>query len=248
MELLLAIFFGAVFGSYSTLFAYRLPRGETCLGRFKSGQKSRCPNCSNIIKTRHLIPIINWLLTMGKCPNCQAKIPKTHLVIEVSTTILFTICYLKFNLSEQFIIYSLIFTGLVIISITNCTHQIFPFQALIFLTIIALCLQITKLNSIEPLILACFYGIICATLFFQIFHIKFKNLIKNDEQAFSFAKLILIIAIILPVTKYLTYITITFTIFAILYILRKYFKPDILGLALTIPLIILILTWTTITK
>ena len=72
-ELIIVIAFGCNFGSYATLFAYRLPRGESCFGRY-FGQKSRCPNCNSIIKTRDLIPLINWIITFGKCRNCHVKI------------------------------------------------------------------------------------------------------------------------------------------------------------------------------
>jgi leader peptidase (prepilin peptidase)/N-methyltransferase len=65
--------FGAIFGSYATLFAYRLPLNESCFGRY-FGPKSRCPQCDTIIRTRELIPLVNWLFTLGRCKNCQTKI------------------------------------------------------------------------------------------------------------------------------------------------------------------------------
>lgn len=54
-EIILVIIFGAIFGSYATLFAYRLPRGESCFGRY-FGKKSRCPNCDSTIITRDSNP------------------------------------------------------------------------------------------------------------------------------------------------------------------------------------------------
>ena len=109
--IIISAMFGAIFGSYATLFAYRLPLGESCFGRY-FGPKSRCPECDTIIKTRDLIPLLNWLMTLGRCRNCQAKIPRTHLFIELSTTILFVLCYLKFSFGEEFIIYALLSAGL----------------------------------------------------------------------------------------------------------------------------------------
>ena len=68
--------FGAIFGSYATLFSYRLPLKESCFGRY-FGPKSRCPNCGNVIKTKELIPVVNWFFTLGKCSKCKTKIPKS---------------------------------------------------------------------------------------------------------------------------------------------------------------------------
>ena len=62
-ELIIASAFGAIFGSYATLFAYRLPRGESCFGRY-FGPKSRCGNCGSTIITRDLIPLLNWILLL----------------------------------------------------------------------------------------------------------------------------------------------------------------------------------------
>ena len=90
-EIILVIAFGAIFGSYATLFAYRLPREESCFGRY-FGKKSRCPNCGYTIITRDLIPLLNWIITCGKCRSCKTKIPRIHLFVELSTTILFLIC------------------------------------------------------------------------------------------------------------------------------------------------------------
>ena len=96
MEHILGIIFaatlGAIFGSYATLFSYRLPLGESCFGRY-FGPKSRCPQCDTIIRTRELIPLLNWLFTRGKCRSCKSKIPRTHLFVEVTTTSLFILCY-----------------------------------------------------------------------------------------------------------------------------------------------------------
>ncbi|MBM3579804.1 MAG: prepilin peptidase, partial [Alphaproteobacteria bacterium] len=88
--IILAATFGAIFGSYATLFAYRLPRDESCFGRY-FGQKSSCPSCGATIRTRDLIPLINWLVTLGRCSKCQHKIPRIHLFVELVTTALFVL-------------------------------------------------------------------------------------------------------------------------------------------------------------
>lgn len=239
--LIISAIFGAIFGSYATLFAYRLPLKESCFGRY-FGPKSRCPKCGRIIKTSELIPIINWLITLGKCRGCNAKIPRTHLFIELSTCILFILTYIKFGFSEQFILYCLIATTLVIISVTDYTHQIFPDSALNFITTIGVAARILNDHNILDLIYSISFGIVCAIIFYKIFYVKITNIFSSKEQVFGYAKLILIISIIIQPQLFFIYflvILINCAIFSLLKIKNKT-KTKSFGYVFIIPLLFLI--------
>ncbi len=202
--LLLAIAFGAIFGSYATLFAYRLPLGESCFGRY-FGAKSRCPSCNAIIKTRDLIPVINWLVTFGRCRNCSTKIPRTHLFIELTTTILFATCYLKFSFSEQFIIYALISVCLTILLVTDYTHKTFPNPILNLIVIAGICGRILTEGTILNVTFCAAMAVICATIFYHIFYKTAQHLFTTQQQAFDYIKMILISGAILKLGSFLLY-------------------------------------------
>lgn len=194
LGILVAGIFGAIFGSYATLFAYRLPIGESCFGRY-FGPKSRCPQCDSVIKTRDLIPLLNWLFTLGRCRNCKVKIPRTHLFIELSCTILFIACYLKFAFSEQFIIYSMISVGLVILLATDFTHQVFPQAVLNFILMIGLANRVLQDQNITDVIFSAAIGVIFAVIFYQIFYKKTNGAFATETQSFDYTKFILVAAI-----------------------------------------------------
>ncbi len=210
--LILAAIFGAIFGSYATLFAYRLPINESCFGRY-FGPKSRCPECNNIIRTRELIPIINWLFTLGRCRNCQARIPRTHLFIEITTTILFVICYLKFSFSEQFIIYALISVCLVILLVTDYTHKTFPNQILYVILAVGLAQRVMVEQTIIDAIISGAIGIIFAAIFYQIFYKKTHGIFASKNHCLAYTKFILVVSVILTNSNFLLYFV---TIMAIL--------------------------------
>ncbi|MBL6665245.1 MAG: prepilin peptidase [Rickettsiales bacterium] len=238
--ILIATIFGAVFGSYATLFAYRLPLKESCFGRY-FGPKSRCPKCDKIITTRELIPLINWLVTLGKCSNCQTKIPKTHLFIELSTTTLFIISYLQFGFSEQFILFSLIATALIVLIVTDYTHKTFPDSLLNFILMIGLANRILEDQNVINSIYSATFGVLCAIAFYKLFFIKINNIFKSQEQVFDYAKLILIISIILQPQLFVIYfaaILIIFSFFSLTNIATKSKKGNT-GYVLIIPLIFL---------
>ena len=239
--IIVAAIFGAIFGSYATLFAYRLPLNESCFGRY-FGPKSRCPKCGVIIRTRELIPLINWLVTLGKCRKCQTKIPRTHLFIELSTTISFIISYLEFGFSDYFIIYSLISVALIILVVTDYTHNLFPDSLLNFIVMIALAGRVLQDHNIIDVIYSSIAGVLGAVIFYKVFFVKIKNIFKSQKQILDYAKLILIASVILQPQFFLLYflaIMITFSLCSLFNITTKSKRGNI-GYMLVIPLFLLI--------
>lgn len=241
INLFLAATFGAIFGSYATLFAYRLPLNESCFGRY-FGQKSRCPVCSAIIKTRDLVPLFNWLFTLGTCRNCQSKIPRTHLFIELSTTTLFILSYLKFGFSEEFILYSLLFTGIVILLVCDYTHKIFPYQTLIYILIIGLLIKVLESGTILPLVFSASFGVVFSAIFYQVFH-KEAAFFSSQEQAFDYVKFILIASVLLQLPQFLSYFLVIMIIFTSLLIFNLPKNKNMsLGYIFIIPFLWLIIS------
>ena len=106
----IAGFFGALWGSFSTVLVERLPRGMGVItGR------SKCPNCKNTIKWYHNIPILSYLILRGKCAYCGWRIPVRYIVIELSSVIvsLLAVAFAR-NYNELLLFY---FPSLVIVPI-----------------------------------------------------------------------------------------------------------------------------------
>ena len=207
--------FGAIFGSYATLFAYRLPIGQSCFGRY-FGNKSSCPKCGSTIRTRELIPLINWLFTLGRCSKCQTKIPRAHLFIELACTTLFVLCYLKFGFTEKFITASLISVACVILIVTDFKHKVFPYQILNFLITIGLANRVLSDQNIIDATYSALIGTFFAAIFYYIFYQKTPRLFATQEQSFDYTKFILIIAVCLNLTDFLLYFFVIMIIFTMM--------------------------------
>jgi len=240
--IIISALFGAIFGSYATLFAYRLPIGQSCFGRY-FGNKSACPKCKSTIRTRELIPLINWLVTFGRCSKCQNQIPRTHLFIELSCTLLFVLCYIKFSFSEQFILAALICSACVILIVTDFTHKIFPFQILNFLTTITVANRILSDQSINELVFSGLVGVVCAAIFYRIFYKKDPRLFATAEQSLDYTKFILIASICLSLVNFLLYFSTVVLIFTmmILFEVPKKTTRFSFGYSLIIPFLWLLL-------
>ena len=234
--------FGAIFGSYSTLFAYRLPIGESCFGRY-FGPKSRCSSCNTIIRTRELIPIFNWLFTLGRCVTCKVKIPKTYLFIEIATTILFMICYAKFSFSEEFIIFASLCAASVVIVATDYSSKTFPNQALNIILIAGLINRVLIDNGVINAIFSAAIGVVFASIFYQLFHKKFNSFLQSEKQSLGYAKFIVIAAVCLSPILFLLYFLSICLILILLVIFGKSLKKSNngLGFSLVVPFLILML-------
>ncbi len=236
LGILLAGAFGAIFGSYATLFAYRLPRGESCFGRY-FGQKSRCPKCHTIIRTRDLIPLLNWLFTLGKCSKCHTKIPRTHLFIEFITTALFVLFYLKLSFSQEFMLCALISVGVVILLVCDFTHKNFPQQIMIFILMICLASRVLHDGNVIEVTFSAAIGSIFATIFYQIFYKKTNGLFASQDLSFDYTKFILIASVYFSLQSFLFYffaVMLTLTALLILKIPNKK-NRDNFGYSLLIP-------------
>lgn len=80
---------GCVFGSFLSVVAYRLPRGENWV----SG-RSKCPQCGAAIAARDNIPVVSWLLLRGRCRSCGEAISLRYPLIELGLGALWAATYL----------------------------------------------------------------------------------------------------------------------------------------------------------
>jgi prepilin signal peptidase PulO-like enzyme (type II secretory pathway) len=240
LGLIAAAAFGAIFGSYGTLFTYRLPRNESCFGRY-FGPKSRCPKCGTIIRTRELIPIFNWLFTRGKCRICQAQIPLIYLAIEISTALLFTLCYIRFGFGEYFIIFAIFCAACVVLLAIDYSWQIWSNLILNAALICAISARLLQDGQIFDLIISAAFGVVAATIFYEIFHKKCQNFLPNQARAFGFAQFIIIVSIIFSLPLFICYFSLILLIFALTFISSK--DKEIgkdAGFALVLPSLFLI--------
>ena len=228
-EIILVIIFGAVFGSYATLFAYRLPREESCFGRY-FGKKSRCPHCGFTIITRDLIPLLNWIITCGKCRSCKTKIPRIHLFVELSTTILFLICYLNFGFTEIFIVHCLIAVAMVIIIACDITHKKFTREALTFLlffvTINRVLFDQTLINIVSSLT----FGIVFSAIFYKLIYQKINYVFSNESQFLDYIKFILIASVALDYQSFLYYFFEVMFILLLLSFFKVFSKKNMISI------------------
>jgi leader peptidase (prepilin peptidase) / N-methyltransferase len=79
--------FGAILGSFANAAAYRLPRGISLVTR----KRSFCPKCQHDLAWYDNVPILSYLLLLGRCRHCKARIPIRYLLVELACAGLVTL-------------------------------------------------------------------------------------------------------------------------------------------------------------
>jgi len=94
---------GLVIGSFLNVVVFRSKNIETI-----AKGRSHCPSCGKVLCWYELIPIVSFLLQLGKCSKCKNKISLQYPIVEFFTGVAFLLVW-QFYLSEQIFQSSILF-------------------------------------------------------------------------------------------------------------------------------------------
>lgn len=124
---------GLVFGSFTTLVSYRLPRDENIV----TGH-SRCPCCEKPLGALALVPVLSWMVQGGKCRYCKAKISARYPLIELSQALLFLWVYFVYGISLAGLVMALFTVCLLIMIVVDLEWQIIPDEIQVAMGVLAI--------------------------------------------------------------------------------------------------------------
>jgi leader peptidase (prepilin peptidase)/N-methyltransferase len=75
----LAFLGGSIAGSFVSVVAHRVPRGESIVG-----PRSRCPGCGAQIPAYDNVPLLSWIALRGRARCCGARISARYPLVELS--------------------------------------------------------------------------------------------------------------------------------------------------------------------
>lgn len=99
--LLFMLVLGPAFGNYACSIVYRLPLGKTPFERHPY-----CGHCNADLRPVDLFPILSYVMMRGRCRYCGGKIPTIYIIIELACLALFVFTFLRFGVSESFLLYT----------------------------------------------------------------------------------------------------------------------------------------------
>ena len=204
MYYLAFIIFGSLWGSFANVCIYRLPENKSVI----TGRSS-CPNCKNKIPWYDNIPLLSFILLMGKCRLCKKPIDLQYFIVELISAISFVSIYYFFGPTLTALLLLILSIFFIIIFFIDLKHFIIPNELTFPLMIIGFIKsfdpnlnQTIFPNYINSLIGGVFgYLIIWLIIFF------YKKVRKKEGMGLGDAKLMAVIGF------WFGWVSIPFTIF-----------------------------------
>ena len=119
---------GSAIGSFLNVCIYRIPRQVSLI---RPG--SACPHCNQPIKFYHNIPVVSYLLLYGRCAYCGEKISVSYFWIELISGLAPVFFLWYFNYDFYGIVVTIVFYGLLTLSIIDWETRIIPNSILMVL-------------------------------------------------------------------------------------------------------------------
>lgn len=118
---IVALPFGLVVGSFMTVAAYRLPKGESVVR-----PRSRCPACGAEIGARDNIPVFSWLLLRGRCRRCGERISVEYPLLELATASVVVLAAIRFSDPWRAVLVAGLLALMPGIALIDLRHRIIP--------------------------------------------------------------------------------------------------------------------------
>jgi leader peptidase (prepilin peptidase) / N-methyltransferase len=129
----LAFLGGLMAGSFTTVVAHRVPRGESIVG-----PRSRCPACGAQIAAYDNVPVLSWLALRGRARCCGAAISPRYPLTELALGALYAATVLVLWGEPTEIALGLVFvTVLAAVTLTDLERRIIPDKVLLVGAVLA---------------------------------------------------------------------------------------------------------------
>jgi leader peptidase (prepilin peptidase)/N-methyltransferase len=130
---------GLIVGSFLTVVAHRVPRGESIVG-----PRSRCPGCGAQITAYDNVPVISWALLRGSARCCGAAISPRYPLTELTLGALYAATALVLWGDGGEIALGLVFvTTLLAVTLTDLEQRLIPNKILLVAAILGVVLAAT---------------------------------------------------------------------------------------------------------
>ena len=125
--------FGLCIGSFLNVCIYRIPLKQDIVKL-----PSHCMSCGRQLKWYELIPLFSFLIQGGKCRGCGTKLSVQYPIIELLNGLLYVLIYGIYGLTPQAIIFCLLASVLIVISVIDFRTYEIPLGCNIFILILGI--------------------------------------------------------------------------------------------------------------
>ena len=125
--------FGIVIGSFLNVCIYRIPKKEDIVKI-----NSHCMSCNYKLKWYDLVPIFSYICLGGRCRKCKTKLSIQYPLIEGLNGILYVLVVAVNGVTIESLLYCLMFSALVTLSVIDFRTYEIPFGINLFILTLGL--------------------------------------------------------------------------------------------------------------
>lgn len=137
----LVFLYGILVGSFLNVCIYRIPKHESIVT-----VPSHCMSCGYGLKWYDLVPVFSWLCLRGRCRKCKAPISVQYPLIEAANGMLWLLIIFLRGLNVEGILYCLLASALLVLSIIDFRTYEIPFGINVFIAVLGLVRLFTDLK------------------------------------------------------------------------------------------------------
>ncbi|HVR44584.1 MAG TPA: prepilin peptidase [Thermoanaerobaculia bacterium] len=112
---------GAIIGSFLNVVIHRFPREESIVF-----PPSRCPRCGARIRPWDNVPIVSWLILLGRCRDCRSPIAVRYPLVELANGLFWLAAWLHLGLTLSALLVALAVSMTIALIFIDAEIQILP--------------------------------------------------------------------------------------------------------------------------
>ena len=128
--------YGIVSGSFLNVCIYRIPEKESLI------PSSHCMSCGHKLHWYDLFPVFSYILLRGRCRYCKAKVSWQYPLIEMLNGILYVIVFMANGMNLNSVVYCLMSSALIVISVIDERTYEIPVVLNIFLLVLGVVMSV----------------------------------------------------------------------------------------------------------
>ena len=117
----LSFVMGAIVGSFLNVCIYRVPAKRSI-----SRPGSHCYQCGTAVRWFDNVPILSYLILLGRCRQCGTRFSSRYMWVEMLTAALFLALFLKFGATWALPFHCVVVALLIFGTFTDIDHYIIP--------------------------------------------------------------------------------------------------------------------------
>lgn len=125
---IIVLLYGLVVGSFLNVCILRIPKHETIVT-----ERSHCMSCGYQLQWYDMIPVVSWLALRGRCRKCKARISAQYPFVEAANGILYVVVFLVNGFNLTSVVYSLLVSALIVLSVIDFRTYEIPFGINVFI-------------------------------------------------------------------------------------------------------------------